>query len=394
MVFTAPKQVSHTLVRPLYALVRPLKDCLLWHCGLCCLLFLALLAVAGSAWAEPIPWTELETGLEYAEFDRQDESKSTIVLLRFAPTMFTFRLYSISEEGGPALTLRQWADKHPLVAAINASMYLPDGSTSTGYMRHHEHVNSKRVVGRFGAFFVAQLYQPAGSESPPVTLLDKDLDPWEAELPKYVSVVQNYRMINAQRRVLWSPGGPLYSISAVGKDGAGNILFIHCREPIEAHTFATLLLDLPIDVRTVMYVEGGAQAGLLVNTSKYTRSWAGRSPVDFLITGKLNAPLPNILGVVRGSQAAPQPSPSDTAAATDRARPEASAAPAVPVDSVVPAAPADSAIPAAPAAPVAPVEASAVSAAPAVSPQLATPAASGIPAAPAAPAPSQAPSAH
>lgn len=274
-----------------------------------CLLCFALLAVKGEGRTEPIPWTELEAGLEYAEFDRGDESKSTIVLLRFNPAFFTFRLHSISEEGGQAQTLRQWADKHSLVAAINASMYLPDGRTSTGYMRHHEHVNSKRVVGRFGAFFVAQLYHPEGEQSPSATLLDKDMDPWETELPKYVSVVQNYRMINAQRRVLWSGGGPLYSISAVGKDGAGNILFIHCREPIEAYTFATLLLALPIDVRTVMYVEGGAQAGLLVNTSKYARAWAGRSPVDFLITGNINAPLPNILGVVRGSQKSPEPSP-------------------------------------------------------------------------------------
>lgn len=320
------------------AVVRSLFFSIACGLRLLCLVCLSLWALEGRAVAEAIPWTELETGLEYAEFDRNDETKSTIVLLRFNPAHFTFQVHSISEEGGLPLTLRQWANKHPLVAAINASMYLPDGRTSTGYMRRHDHVNSKRVVGRFGAFFVAQLYQPNPSDtttqlpppattqplapssqsnqapppapmapaiSPSATLLDKDIDPWEAELPKYVSVVQNYRMINAQRRVLWSPGGPLYSISAVGKDGAGNILFIHCREPIEAYAFATMLLALPIDVRTVMYVEGGAQAGLLVNTSKYTRAWAGRSPMDFLITGNINAPLPNIIGVVRGVQPAP-----------------------------------------------------------------------------------------
>lgn len=276
-------------------------------CGPAFLCALLLHCFSLTAWAGAIPWTELEKGMEYAEFDRADATDGTLVCLRFDPAVFTFRVHSISEEGGLPLTLRQWADKHKLVAAINASMYLPDGRTSTGYMRHHEHLNSKRIVGRFGAFFVAQLYRPTDGASPSATLLDKDLDPWEEELPKYVSVVQNYRMINAQRRVLWSPGGPLYSISAVGKDGAGNILFIHCREPIEAYTFAALLLDLPIDIRTVMYVEGGAQAGLLVNTSKYARLWAGRSPMDFLVTGNINAPLPNILGVVRSHQAGPPP---------------------------------------------------------------------------------------
>lgn len=358
-----PKNIASTptVVGVLYCLLLPLGIvqrvlarhtlCRAAHVlRLLCLVCLSLWVFESRAVAEAIPWTELETGLEYAEFDRKDESKSTIVLLRFNPAYFTFQVHSISEQGGAPLTLRQWADKHSLVAAINASMYLTDGRTSTGYMRRHNHVNSKRVVGRFGAFFVAQLYQslqpaqpvlaaqtaqpsqsaqpnkvvqPANADtislatqpsqitqspqtiSPSATLLDKDIDPWEEELPKYVSVVQNYRMINAQRRVLWSPGGPLYSISAVGKDGAGNILFIHCREPIEAYVFSTLLLELPIDVRTVMYVEGGAQAGLLVNTSKYARAWAGRSPMDFLITGNINAPLPNVIGVVRGVQPAP-----------------------------------------------------------------------------------------
>lgn len=300
----------------------------------------------------PVPWTELEAGLEYAEFDRGDATRSTLVLLRFDPAIFTFVIHSISEEGGLPLTLRQWADKHKLVAAINASMYLPDGRTSTGYMRHHRHLNSKRIVGRFGAFFVGQLYReaeageqgenivpiPPHDASPNANLLDKDSDPWEEELPKYVSVVQNYRIINSQRRVLWSPGGPLYSISAVGKDGAGKILFIHCREPIEAYTFATLLLDLPIDIRTVMYVEGGAQAGLLINTSRYARLWAGRSPMDFLVTGNINAPLPNILGVVRTAQAkAPLPRPAFlTAPPKNFVGPPKEQAPAKPSEAGVP----------------------------------------------------------
>lgn len=299
-----------------------------------CALWLLGLSLASPVGAEPQSWITLEQGLDYAEFSRNDGTSGTVVFLRFDPKAFTFALHSISEQGGPALTLHQWADKHHLVAAINASMYLTDGSTSTGYMRHGEHVNSKRIVNRFGAFFVAELREaknlgpvtaseaeaiakmahalepdasppaPEGVEdlpalSPPATLLDRDMDPWQTELPKYVTVVQNYRMINGQRRVLWSPGGPLYSISAIGKDGAGNILFIHCREPIEAFKFATLLLQLPIDIRTVMYVEGGAQAGLLVNTHAYTKTWAGRSPMDFLITGNIKAPLPNVLGVMR-----------------------------------------------------------------------------------------------
>ena len=247
------------------------------------------------------PWRELEPGLEYAEFER-DDLPSAVIVLRFDPKFFTFSLHTVSEKGQPLRTLRQWAEENDLVAAINASMYLPDNSTSTGYMRNGAHINNKRLAQRFGAFLVAEPDDPA---LPSVALLDKESEGWEQTLARYKVVVQNYRMINAKRNILWSPGGPLYSISAVGQDGKGKMLFIHCREPIEAYSFASQLLHLPLDVRTVMYVEGGAQAGLALRTQGYSLSWAGRHPADFLVTGNVNVALPNVLGVKRRLPAAP-----------------------------------------------------------------------------------------
>ena len=103
-------------------------------------------------------------------------------------------------------------------------------------------------------------------------------------------------MISSDRRILWSPGGPLYSISAVAEDGEGHILFLHCREPVEAYAFAQQLLHLPLDVRTVIYVEGGGQAGLLLRSNALRRELRGKSVADFLVTGDSAALLPNVLG--------------------------------------------------------------------------------------------------
>lgn len=122
---------------------------------------------------------------------------------------------------------------------------------------------------------------------------------WEEQLKRYRLVVQNYRMISADRRILWSPGGPLYSISAVAVDGEGQILFLHCRQPVEAYAFAQQLLHLPLNVRTVMYVEGGGQAGLLVRSPALTRELVGQSAAGLLVTGDLRALLPNVLGARR-----------------------------------------------------------------------------------------------
>lgn len=240
-------------------------------------------------------WTELEPGLSFGEF-QLNENETRLSALRIDPVRFDFLLCAASRDGRPARTLNDWGEQYDLTAAINASMYLPDGSTSTGYMRHGEHVNNKRLVQRFGAFFVAG---PNDARLPAAAILDRDDPLWRQRIDQYSLVIQNYRMINAERRILWSPGGPLYSISAVAQDGDGQILFLHCREPVEAYTFAQQLLHLPLNVRTVMYVEGGAQAGLLVRSASLRRELAGRSAADFLVTGNIKAVLPNVLGVRR-----------------------------------------------------------------------------------------------
>ncbi|WP_300907274.1 phosphodiester glycosidase family protein [uncultured Desulfovibrio sp.] len=244
-------------------------------------------------------WATLEPGLELGEF-RFSDSEASLTALRIDPARFDFLLCASSQDGRPPRSLNDWGEQYDLTVAINASMYLPDGSTSTGYMRQGGHINNKRLVQRFGAFFVAG---PDSADLPPAAILDRDNPQWRRIIDRYALVVQNYRMINAQRRILWAPGGPLCSISAVAQDGDGRILFLHCRASVEAYAFAQQLLHLPLDVRTVMYVEGGAQAGLLVRSISLRRELAGSHAPSFLMTGNLTALLPNILGARRKADA-------------------------------------------------------------------------------------------
>ena len=48
-----------------------------------------------------------------------------------------------------------------------------------------------------------------------------------------------------------------------------------------------------------MYVEGGAQAGLLVRSHSLRREMGGMHAPSLLVTGNLKALLPNVLGVRR-----------------------------------------------------------------------------------------------
>lgn len=240
-------------------------------------------------------WLSLEPGLDFGEF-RLEGAEFRLTALRIDPQRFDFVLCASSADGKGPRALDTWGGERDLVAAINASMYLPDGATSTGYMRGAGHINNPRLAERFGAFFVAC---PDSGELPPAAIVDRDAPDWKERIARYDLVIQNYRMINADRRILWSPGGPLYSISAVAQDGAGRILFLHSRTPVEAYAFAQQLLHLPLDVRTVMYVEGGAQAGLLVRSHSLRRELGGVHAPSLLVTGNLKALLPNVLGVRR-----------------------------------------------------------------------------------------------
>lgn len=243
------------------------------------------------------PWETLEEGLQLGLFPASFEGGNAfdVVILRIDPAFYDFTVETASAEGR-SLSLGEWARRKDLAAAINASMYLPDGVTSTGYLRAGDVINNGRIASRFGAFFVAG---PDGGDLPGADLLDRTTDEWEARLARYRCVVQNYRMISADRHLLWKAGGPQHSISAVARDGIGAILFILCREPLTGVDFGKLLLDLPLDVRLVMYTEGGSQAGLLVRTPVRRQLWMGRSLPDFLMAGNQNAPLPNVIGVRR-----------------------------------------------------------------------------------------------
>ncbi len=241
--------------------------------------------------AQPCVWRELEPGLQYMEHVSADFSLTT---LRIDPARYTFVLCAAGREDGDPRTLGEWCESEGLHAAINASMYLPDGLTSTGYMRDGGYINNARLVQRFGAFLVCD---PDDPDLPSADILEKDNEIWRELLPHYRLVIQNYRVINSQRRILWSPGGPLYSISAVARDGAGMILFLHSREPIEAYTFAQRLLHLPLDIRTVVYVEGGGQAGLAVRSRALNREVQGTGVLNMLITGRRGVRVPNALGI-------------------------------------------------------------------------------------------------
>lgn len=240
-------------------------------------------------------WEEPEPGFEYARFPALSSGnrEMDIMVVRVDPHFFEFVIRAATMPGEQPRTLQDWAAKHNLAATINAGMYLPDQLTSTGYLRVGEHLNNARMSKTFGALFLSEPRVPG---LPSALLLDRADPNFDTLLPQYANAVQNYRMINANRRLLWRPAPQEHAVAALGVDGAGRILLIHCREPVTGVDFATMALDLPIDLRTLMYLEGGTQAGLYLRPGG-SQLRVGRHPVDFWTDGSVRQLLPNIIGV-------------------------------------------------------------------------------------------------
>ena len=273
------------------------------------LLLLPVTLCAEEAEPEPtmpgqdITWLTLENGLDMARLvytgQRDGEFSRRIVIraLRFDTEYFDFRLFSSRWEDQGVPTMREWAEKKNLTAAINASMYLKDGQTSTGYMRSGERTNNSRIVSRYGAFFVAG---PREEGLPRAAVLDRDADDWEHLLPRYDIVVQNFRLMGPDGEPLWPENGPEHAIAAIAEDLNGRILFLHCPDPASVHDFVeALAAHRELNINSAMYVEGGSEASLLLRLPGQFRLWHGMSPASYMFSSRGDAiPLPNILGVI------------------------------------------------------------------------------------------------
>lgn len=293
---------------------------------LCCVLFaLSVFTVQGrNAQAADgeikfsgLEWTNVGEGLELGMAPVLDggQGDSRFVVLRIDPERHVFAL-SMASLSGNAHSLAGWSRAEGLRAGINASMYLQDLVTSTGYMRNGRDINNNNMGARLGAFFVANLEKGTG---PKADIIERDSPGWHKRLQRYAIVIQNYRFISEQGSVLWREGGALHSIAVVARDRAGRILFILCQEPLTAEGFARRLGSYNLDIGVVMYVEGGAQAGLFLRLDDDPQGngpvkplpgaavrplpggvvhvWKGKQSL-LKTRGNPDAALPNVLGIV------------------------------------------------------------------------------------------------
>ena len=250
------------------------------------------------------PWEKLEPGLELGSFIPSQKSHlgdSVIRVLRIDLQYFEFRLLNASAKPQKKRkSAKDWVIEHGLIAGINASMYQKDNMTSVSYMKTGNHVNSS-WFSKDKAFLA---FDPKDKTLPPVKIFDRDCENFDEVRKQYNSLIQSIRMVSCDGKNVWAPQEKKWSTAAIGMDSKGRMLFIHVRSPYSTHDFIKILLGLPIDLKRAMYVEGGKDAQLYINTVKYEFEFVGNYArgVDNADSNTFAWPVPNVVGIARKSK--------------------------------------------------------------------------------------------
>ena len=249
-------------------------------------------------------WRSLEPGMDMGLFLAPKKSivgDSLIKVLRADPHFFALKLLNSSaSKTKKRYSVKTWVNQNSLVAGINASMYQRNQVSSVSYMKTGNHLNSKWL----SKDKTVLAFDPIEKEIPKVKIIDREGEDFSSLRKKYATLIQSIRMVSCKGENVWAPQNKIWSTAAVGTDIKGRILFIHVRSPYSTHDLINMLMQIPIKLERAMYVEGGADAQLYINTGKEEHEFIGSYSTGLREHDQntFSHPIPNVLGLIRVKQ--------------------------------------------------------------------------------------------
>ena len=235
-------------------------------------LFLLLNTFSGRAqnpWISQIPWKTLMDGLQYAELVAPEQSvvnDSKLTILKVDKQKFDFEFLTASEHHGKLRTADEWASEFNQNIIFNAGMYSYNKVHSNkGYMKNYNHFNNPRKSGYFNAILAMHPKDPNKS---PFDIIDITKVDWEKIRHEYHSLCQDMRMIGSDGEGMAFVKRPDQSCSMIltATDVDNNLYIIFTRSPYTHRKMIGFLQGLPLNIRTTVYLEGGPETSLYVNT--------------------------------------------------------------------------------------------------------------------------------
>lgn len=242
--------------------------------------------------AQSVEWDTIDEGFEVGKYVSPKLSligNSTLTILRVDPERYDFDI--IHDYHGN--TADVWSKKHNLLAVVNAGMYDRNGR-NMGAMKNFDSIYNPK----FNKDNAILAFNPKNKGLPLVDIIDTKYVDAERLLKQYNSYTQSIRMVTLSGNNVWAPRNLMWSVVVVAMDKQSKVLFIHCRSPYSMHEFINIVLQSPLNIRNMMYLEGGPEASLYVNNCGVELSVVGSYETNFFDDSNHEFwTIPNIIGI-------------------------------------------------------------------------------------------------
>jgi hypothetical protein len=182
---------------------------------------------------------------------------------------------------------------------VNAGMFnMANQIVNKGYLKNYNHVNNPRLNKNYN---VMMGMNPIHDSDNSMIIADMTLRNWETVRSNYNSLCQGIRMIDGNGAPLnWNKRpGQLCSMVIGASDLSGNIYFAFTRSPYTHQQMINFMLLIIPTIRTTVYLEGGPEASLYIQTADTIISKFG-SYVSKTYANDANDhfwKIPNVIGI-------------------------------------------------------------------------------------------------
>jgi hypothetical protein len=224
---------------------------------------------AQTSWFSDIQWTKLMDGVQYAEVNAPEKSvvnDSKLSILKLDPEKLVFEYLTASEKGNEALTADDWAVRFDKNIIINSGMYNYDKTMSNkGFMKNYDHLNNPQKSDYYNAMLAMHPKDPLKL---PFEIIDITCHDWDKVKDQYYSFCQAMRMISCTGEGMAFTKRPNQSCSMIvaATDHQGGIYILFTRSPYTHQKMIEFMKALPFGLLTTVYLEGGPEASLYINT--------------------------------------------------------------------------------------------------------------------------------
>jgi len=225
--------------------------------------------ISQNAFPDAFQWKELTDGLFFYETEAPEKSivnDSKLTILKIDPSKFNFNLFTSTEYGKISRSADCWAKELNLNVVVNAGMYTQTKNhINKGYLKNFNHINNGKLSSYYNGMMAIH---PKDSLQLPFAIYDLSCNSWDKIKSKYNSFCQGMRMLDCNGNSLaWDKKpGQSCSMVLISTDNNGIIYITFTNSPFTHQKMISFLINMPLNLKTTIYLEGGPEASLYIST--------------------------------------------------------------------------------------------------------------------------------